>query len=214
MSRDSSSVPAVCTPSHCVVCFDALLAELSAGHVSVRVNAEEVGGTFPLFVTWKKRRRASHPADAADDDADGDGYSLRGCIGTFAPSKLPRALKEYALTSALRDTRFDPIALDEVPLLACTVSLLQVQALDFEATTFRGAGSDGTERAFSATYLPDVAREQGWSKREAIESLARKAGYRGPITAAWFDSVELTRYQSTTASLTYDAYKRVATKAS
>ena len=42
-----------------------------------------------------------------------------------------------------------------------------------------------SRRRLSATYLPDVCTEQGWTKDECLESLMRKAGYnptynRGP----------------------------------
>lgn len=63
---------------------------------------------FPLFVTWyigKEKR-------------------LRGCIGTFTPLNLHDGLKEYAITSAFRDSRFDPIGKDELSKLNCSVSLL------------------------------------------------------------------------------------------
>ncbi len=63
---------------------------------------------FPLFVTWYK----------------GKDLDLRGCIGTFSPLSLHDGLKEYALTSALRDTRFNPIHKDELSDLNCSVSLL------------------------------------------------------------------------------------------
>lgn len=36
-------------------------------------------------------------------------------------------------------------------------------------------------RRYGATYLPDVAVEQGWSKEETVESLMRKAGWDGGI---------------------------------
>jgi hypothetical protein len=32
---------------------------------------------------------------------------------------------------------------------------------------------------YGATYLPDVAVEQGWTKEETVESLMRKAGWDG-----------------------------------
>lgn len=32
---------------------------------------------------------------------------------------------------------------------------------------------------YSATYLPDVALEQGWTKLETLVSLMHKAGWRG-----------------------------------
>jgi len=34
-------------------------------------------------------------------------------------------------------------------------------------------------RRYGSTYLPDVAREQGWTKEETIISLMRKAGWNG-----------------------------------
>jgi AMME syndrome candidate gene 1 protein len=34
-------------------------------------------------------------------------------------------------------------------------------------------------RTYSATYLPDVAMEQGWDQGEAINSLIKKSGYNG-----------------------------------
>ena len=34
-------------------------------------------------------------------------------------------------------------------------------------------------RRHGATYLPDVAVEQGWSKEETVESLMKKAGWDG-----------------------------------
>lgn len=65
----------------------------------------------PLFVTWKTSRD----------------QRLRGCIGTFSELNLHSGLKEYALTSALKDTRFDPISRDELPRLTVSVSILQVR---------------------------------------------------------------------------------------
>jgi AMMECR1 domain-containing protein len=34
-----------------------------------------------------------------------------------------------------------------------------------------------SRRRLSATYLPDVCTDQGWTKDECLESLMRKAGY-------------------------------------
>lgn len=39
-------------------------------------------------------------------------------------------------------------------------------------------------RRYGATYLPDVAVEQGWTKEETVESLMRKAGWDGGGSAA------------------------------
>lgn len=67
----------------------------------------------PLFVSWHK---ASSRA--------GGGERLRGCIGTLEARPLRAGLRDYALTSALRDRRFSPIEARELPALRCTVSLL------------------------------------------------------------------------------------------
>lgn len=63
----------------------------------------------PLFVTW----------------TIGRDKRLRGCIGTFSELSLQSGLKEYAITSALKDSRFDPISREEVPRLSVSVSILQ-----------------------------------------------------------------------------------------
>jgi len=53
-----------------------------------------------------------------------DRQRLRGCIGTLQPRYIRQGLKDYALTSALRDHRFNAVQWSEVPSLECTVSLL------------------------------------------------------------------------------------------
>jgi AMMECR1 domain-containing protein len=59
-----------------------------------------------LFVTWNTRRAGREPR-------------LRGCIGTFAARPVRDGLAEYALVAALRDHRFRPIKLAELPTLEC-----------------------------------------------------------------------------------------------
>jgi hypothetical protein len=39
-------------------------------------------------------------------------------------------------------------------------------------------------RRYGATYLPDVAVEQGWTKEETVESLMRKSGWDGGSSTA------------------------------
>ncbi|KAG8390807.1 hypothetical protein BUALT_Bualt01G0122000 [Buddleja alternifolia] len=58
----------------------------------------------------------------------------------------------------------------------------------------------------SATYLPEVAAHEGWTKIEAIDSLMRKAGYNGTITEQLRKRIELTRYQSTLFTMSYGDY--------
>lgn len=77
----------------------------------------------PLFVTWTKAPARPGAGPFSLRGRRG-AWRLRGCIGTLAPRALHSALPEYALTAALRDRRFAPVAPGEVPLLRCTVSLL------------------------------------------------------------------------------------------
>ncbi|KAJ5236808.1 hypothetical protein N7489_006899 [Penicillium chrysogenum] len=127
---------------------------------------------YPLFVTWNTLSRSGHK-------------SLRGCIGTFEGQELAAGLKSYALTSAFDDHRFDPIPKSLLPSLSCSLTLLG----SFEPCTNAMDWSLGTHglrisfihrgRRYGATYLPDVAAEQGWTKEETVESLMRKAGWDG-----------------------------------
>lgn len=129
--------------------------------------------SYPLFVTWNTHStRSNHK-------------SLRGCIGTFDPLPLASGLQTYALTSAFEDTRFSPIPASQLPLLSCAITLLA----EFETCATPLDWTVGTHglrvsfvyrgRRIGATYLPDVAMEQGWSREETLESLMRKAGWDG-----------------------------------
>lgn len=59
-------------------------------------------------------------------------------------------------------------------------------------------------RRYGSTYLPDVAREQGWTKTEAMVSLMRKAGWSGR-SSEWskVDNLKVIRYQGKKTGLTY-----------
>jgi len=146
-----------------------------------------INDEFPLFVTWyigKEKR-------------------LRGCIGTFSPLSLHDGLREYAMTSAFRDSRFNPIAKEEMTKLNCSVSLL---------TNFEPAqnwndwhiGTHGIRIEFlnekgqkkSSTYLPEIAAEQNWDHQETIDSLLRKGGYKATITNDLRNQLSVVRYQS------------------
>ncbi|KAI4145765.1 MAG: hypothetical protein L6R39_003700 [Caloplaca ligustica] len=127
---------------------------------------------YPLFVTWNTISSRGHK-------------SLRGCIGTFEPQDLSTGLENYALTAAFDDARFPPIDSSELPSLANHITLLR----SFTPCTHPfdwNLGTHGLRLSFTyhgrrlgATYLPDVAVEQGWTKEETIVSLMRKAGWTG-----------------------------------
>eukprot|EP01113_Clastostelium_recurvatum_P039729 TRINITY_DN6098_c0_g1_i3.p1 TRINITY_DN6098_c0_g1~~TRINITY_DN6098_c0_g1_i3.p1 ORF type:complete len:238 (+),score=23.21 TRINITY_DN6098_c0_g1_i3:67-714(+) len=189
------------TPDMCVYCFDALVAHFDKGPVPPPSFANQ---SFPLFVTWNK----------ASKRGDGGDLRLRGCIGTFSGRPLHTGLHEYAVTSAIKDTRFDPVSKAEVSQLHCSVSLLTnfeeaPSVWDWDIGThgiwidFKDP-STGVHR--NATYLPEVTSEQGWTKEEALESLVRKGGYKGRLTPELCAVIKLTRYQSSKHSLSYAEY--------
>ncbi|KAL8377425.1 hypothetical protein RB595_008212 [Gaeumannomyces hyphopodioides] len=155
----------------------------------------------PLFVTWNTVS-ARH------------GPSLRGCIGTFEAQPLEEGLSAYALTAALHDTRFDPVRLRELPSLEAAVTLL-TDFEDAEDADDWELGLHGLRisfyhhgRRYGATYLPDVAPEQGWTKEETVVSLMRKAGWMGRKDR-WRDvELKVVRYQGRKESVEYETYKR------
>ena len=126
---------------------------------------------------------------------------LRGCIGSLDARGIVAGLPEYALTSALRDRRFSPVTRAEVGGLECTVSLLThyepaASWQDWEVGTHGlivdfADPSSGARR--SATYLPEIAAREGWSRRYTVESLLRKAGYDGPISDKLLASLTVVR---------------------
>lgn len=154
----------------------------------------------PLFVTW--------------NELEDDEPSLRGCIGTFESQPLSQGLAEYALISALQDSRFPPIRKSELPTLQVAVTLLT----DFEEVDDVYDWEIGTHgirlsfydrgRRYGSTYLPDIASEQGWTKDETLFSLIRKAGWMGS-RSKWKDlELKVTRYQGKKVSLDYTTYKK------
>lgn len=186
----------VAVPDMCLFCFEVLDCELN--------NMDGPGvplfsnDAYPLFVTWKIGRDKR----------------LRGCIGTFSAMELHHGLREYALTSAFKDSRFAPISRDEFPRLTVSVSILQnfeeaqghldwqlgVHGIRIEFLTERGCKR-------TATYLPQVATEQGWDQLQTIDSLLRKGGYRAAITQEMRKSIKLTRYRSQEIQMHYKEYR-------
>jgi len=116
----------------------------------------------------------------------------------------------------LRDKRFDPISKYEIPYLRVAVSLLInhekcLHCLDWIVGVHGIIINffDG-DKTCSATYLPEVSMEQGWSQEQAIKSLIRKAGYNSDITEELLNRISCTRYQSSKYRYTYQDYVRKA----
>lgn len=178
----------------------------------------------PLFVTWDKTRpKAGFPANllGGGNNTGEPVYELRGCIGSLSPKKLITAIGDYALTSAFKDRRFQPITEAEIPDLRVAVSLL-VQYEPCQNCFDWVVGTHGilirfwstkASREYSATYLPEVAQEQRWDQKTSVVALVRKSGYTGKIDQELFDTIECTRYQSSKLRMTYDEFMRLKPQA-
>ncbi|PAV86581.1 hypothetical protein WR25_12984 [Diploscapter pachys] len=193
------------TPDMAVYCFDILHAHANKQKEPPMPTSIPRHIKCPLFVTWKK----------------GNHHHLRGCIGTFSNLSLPQGLREYAVTSAFHDSRFEPISREEISHLHCGVSLL----VDFEpARDYLDwvVGIHGIRINFwdgaanrNAVYLPEVAAEQGtkllprWNHVETLDNLIQKGGYKGPIDEAFRRAVEVVRFQSSKYNLSYKDYANI-----
>jgi uncharacterized protein (TIGR00296 family) len=164
---------------------------------------------FPLFVTWKigkDHRLRGSGSDSVD-------LQLRGCMGTFNALNLHSGLREYAVTSAFKDSRFPPISRDEFTKLHVSVSILRhfedaADYLDWEVGVhgirIEFLNERGSKR--TATYLPEVAPEQGWNQTQTVDSLLRKGGFKGIVTPDVRANIRLTRYQSEKVSVSYQDF--------
>jgi len=182
-------------PEMCYFCFDVLychLYNLQPPQVPSFCNEN-----YPLFVTWKI----------------GKDQKLRGCIGTFNEMQLHQGLREYAVTSAMKDSRFSPVSREEFPSLHVSVSIL-CHFEDGADYTDWDLGTHGIRIEFhnergskkTATFLPEVPTAQGWDKIQTIDSLLRKGGFKGSVTPDVRRSIRLVRYQSEMISVTYADY--------
>jgi AMME syndrome candidate gene 1 protein len=158
------------TTEMCRYCFDVIIFDLSnVNGVQTHSSTPQPPPPFmeglppmiecPLFITWDKR-----------DAASSVDYRLRGCIGTLSPRPLATAVRDFALTSAFRDQRFDPMRIEEVPNLRVGVSLLVKYEACSDVYDWQ-VGVHGilikfhTEgQQYSATYLPEVAKEQRYEQ--------------------------------------------------
>ncbi|XP_068912684.1 AMMECR1-like protein isoform X1 [Tenebrio molitor] len=146
----SNGTGMVALPEMCFFCFDVLYCHLY--NLAPPKTPTFSNDAYPLFVTWKI----------------GKDKRLRGCIGTFNAMNLQSGLREYAVTSAFKDSRFSPVTREEFPKLSVSVSILRHfedgdDYLDWEVGVhgirIEFINEKGNKR--TATYLPEVASEQG-----------------------------------------------------
>eukprot|EP00871_Galdieria_phlegrea_P005869 jgi/Galph1/76/GphlegSOOS_G4841.1 len=201
-SKQQETISHIPFQSLAVFAFDLLLSRLKNKAEPACPESIPDINDYALFVTWNKTpRNGGHP-------------QLRGCIGTLSPFNLRQGIRSYVISSAFRDRRFPPVVVEEVEQLTVSISLLYDffvanDVYDWQVGT-HGIIIEFYEKGshYSATYLPEVCVEQGWTKEECIYSLVRKSGYRNTVSDSFLKSIKLTRYASTKFSFSYAEYQR------
>ena len=127
---------------------------------------------------------------------------LRGCIGQFTSDRpLIELVVEMAKASATGDPRFfaDPITADELEQLDVEISVLSPLQRTDDPLSLR-LGTDGIyikRGCTSGCFLPQVATETGWSKKEFLSyCCAHKAGlapdaWKDPETEVYLFTAEV-----------------------
>jgi len=67
---------------------------------------------------------------------------------------------------------------------------------------------DSRRRDYGATFLPEVAAEEGWDQTTTLQYLVQKAGYKGKLEEV-IDKIVVERYQSSKISLDYKEYEQM-----
>lgn len=108
------------------------------------------------------------------------GGQLRGCIGRFiTKNPLYKTVMEMAIAAATQDTRFNPVSFNELNDINIEISVLTPLKRIKSDDEFE-IGKHGIymiKGGQGGTFLPQVAKETGWTKEEFLGHCARdKAG--------------------------------------
>lgn len=104
--------------------------------------------------------------------------TLRGCIGHITTQDpLYKTVEQTTLAAALQDTRFTPVAQNEIKNLKLKLSILSPPTTIPNYHAIR-LGKDGVilnAQGKSAVFLPEVSTEFNWSLEQMLTELAKKA---------------------------------------
>jgi len=217
-----------CTPEHVYHAFDALYCALTDAEA---IPPSFPNIAFPLFVTWytKPSRPAGHSRlrgciGTFEARPVREGLAEYALISAFNDSRF-RKIREHELEhlecgiSLLTDFEDASSYLDWTigvhgihisfphpsTILSITSPSSTPSPLSSSSNLLTSRFSS-SKRSFSATYLPEVIPDQGWSKVEAVDSAIQKAGWNGHITEDLRRAVKLRRYQSSKYDVTYEQY--------
>jgi AmmeMemoRadiSam system protein B/AmmeMemoRadiSam system protein A len=121
---------------------------------------------------------------------------LRGCVGRLrSDAPVGRLVGTMAIGAAFSDPRFPPVAADELPALEIEVSLLTPMhsVASGEDVVLGRDGVTLEKDGKSAVFLPEVATEQGWGRRELLDNLCWKAGL---AAGCWREGAKLAVFEA------------------
>lgn len=108
------------------------------------------------------------------------GGQLRGCIGSIiARESLYLGVRNMAIAASNQDPRFVPVSEAELDQITIEVSVLSpLKKIDNPDQIILGTHGVLVKKDFkSGLFLPQVAEETGWSKKEFMDNLCvHKAG--------------------------------------
>lgn len=215
----------ICLPEHCFYAFDTLYCELTDAH---RIDPAFPDDEYPLFVTWRTVRLGRSPklrGCIGNFDAMPlhEGLADYALISAFKDSRFKK-IEESELVnlecgvSLLTDFEDASSYLDwTIGVHGIYISFSHPHLLTSSNSTSETPSPLSSsyylpritqKQAFSATFLPDVIPEQGWTKVEAVDNAIIKAGWTGRITEDLRRSVKLRRYQSKHCAVGWDEYMR------
>ncbi len=137
------------------------------------------GIASPLALTAAVRRRLPVELRLSVFVTLTEAGNLRGCMGTLRPDQpLEETVALTAITAALHDPRFVPLAADELPMIHVDVSVLgEPRELRDPADFVPGVHGIIVERGGrGALLLPEVASDQGWDGEGMLGAVCDKAG--------------------------------------
>lgn len=113
------------------------------------------------------------------------------------PGPIADVVAQSAISAALHDTRFTPIAPAEVAMLKVEISVLGVPERISPAAIVVGThGLLVMRDGYKGLLLPQVAKERNWSAQRFLEETCNKAGlprdaWRDPATAIFGFTAEI-----------------------
>jgi AmmeMemoRadiSam system protein A len=121
---------------------------------------------------------------------------LRGCIGRIIGDEpLGKIVGAMAIQAAFNDSRFHPLAADELNDIEIEISVLTPMKQVGGAADVV-IGRDGvllSKDGHHAVFLPQVAPEQGWNSKELLDNLCLKAGLE---TGCWKQGAQFSTFQA------------------